>query len=218
MAKWFMKRGDQEIGPGTEDQLRAAYSKGAISLDTLIRRDDSQQWIPLKESSIISPENMNPFFAGGRSKQQSERDQGTKPLFHKDMFQEKPRYSKSRDVQYASIVDRFVAILIDGFIIMIASVVTTRLGLFGFLLQIVIGLGYFAFFQHEWGYTIGRKLMGIHIETEDGERPELRVLIIRYFVANFSGLILGLGYLMAVFDDKARTLHDRIAGTVVVKD
>jgi hypothetical protein len=217
-----MKRGEQEVGPGSEDQLRAAFKKGAMTLDTLVRREDSQEWMSLKESLIVAPDDMNPFLVNERSseksKQQEPKYQESKPLIHKDMFQEKPRYSKGRDVRYATVVDRFVAILIDAFILMIASVVTLRIGLFGFILQAVLGFGYFAFFQHEWGYTIGRKMMGIHIEMTGGGRPDLRVLVVRYFAAMVSGFILGLGYFMAIFDDKTRTLHDRIAGTIVVKD
>jgi uncharacterized RDD family membrane protein YckC len=217
MTNWYMKRGDQEVGPGTEAQLRSAFKKGVITLDTLVRREDSREWMTLRDSLLVAPEDMNPFL-GGASADSRSTAQGAKPLIHKDMFQEKPRYKRNGSVRYATIVDRTVAILIDGFILMIASVVTLRMGMVGFILQAALGFGYFAFFQHEWGYTIGRKLMGIHLEMASGGRPELRVMIVRYFAAMLSGFILGLGYFMAMFDDKARTLHDRVAGTVVVRD
>jgi uncharacterized RDD family membrane protein YckC len=217
MTNWYMKRGGEEVGPGSEAQLRSAFKKGAISLDTMVRREDSQEWMTLKESLLVTPDDVNPFL-GGQSSRGESAPRGSKPLVHKDMFQEKPQYRRGGAVRYATIVDRTVAILIDGFILMIASVVTMHLGMLGVLLQMALGFGYFAFFQHEWGYTIGRKLMGIHVEMAGGGRPELRALIVRYFAAMVSGFILGIGYFMALFDDKARTLHDRVAGTVVVKD
>jgi uncharacterized RDD family membrane protein YckC len=218
MTEWYIKRGDQEVGPGTEAQLQLAFKKGAITLETLVRRADSAEWMTLKASLIVAPDEVNPFLGSEPRGEKRSSSGDEKPLIHKDMFQEKPSYRREREIRYATAVDRTVAILIDGFILMIASVVTMRLGAIGLLLQMVLGFGYFAFFQHEWGYTIGRKLMGIHVEMAGGGRPELRTFIVRYFAALLSGFILGIGYFMAVFDEKSRTLHDRVAGTVVVKD
>ncbi len=42
MANWYLKRGDGESGPGTEDQIRAAFKKKTLHLDSHVRRDDSQ--------------------------------------------------------------------------------------------------------------------------------------------------------------------------------
>ncbi len=49
-------------------------------------------------------------------------------------------------------------------------------------------------------------------------RPDMKTFLVRYFGAIVSGLMLGLGYFMALSDPKFQTLHDRIAGTIVVKD
>ncbi len=39
----------------------------------------------------------------------------------------------------------------------------------------------------------------------------------RYFAYVLSGMLLGIGYLMAAFDGRKRSLHDRICNTLVVK-
>lgn len=66
-----------------------------------------------------------------------------------------------------------------------------------------------------WGQTPGKLLVGIYVCRKDG-KPGIGFLhaLIRlagYFV---SGLILGIGFLLALGEEK-RALHDRIAGTYV---
>jgi uncharacterized RDD family membrane protein YckC len=39
----------------------------------------------------------------------------------------------------------------------------------------------------------------------------------RYFGTWLSGLTLGIGYIMAAFDDQKRSLHDRVCDTRVIK-
>jgi uncharacterized RDD family membrane protein YckC len=148
------------------------------------------------------------------------------------MFKEKPRYGRRSPPVYAPIGDRVVAIFID--ITILWAIGAIFWGIFGglfyfswritnyilidFIVRLLICGVYLVFLQHEWGYTIGRKIMRIHIEMADRSRPDMRTFLVRYFGASVSGLMLGLGYLMAFSDPKFQTLHDRIAGTIVVKD
>jgi uncharacterized RDD family membrane protein YckC len=218
-ANWYLKRGDGEVGPGSDEQIRAAFKKNALNLDSLVRQENSQDWVTLKDSGILPPDDANPFLAGTNQQSKSENSTpGAKPLIHKDMFQEKPRYGRKSAPQYATFIERFAAIMIDCFIVMIASVVTLRLGILGQILNIALGFAYLVVLQSEWGYTIGRKVMGIHVEMANRGRPDLQVFVIRYFSSMVSAMILGIGYFMAVTDPQMRTLHDRVAGTIVVKD
>lgn len=248
MSRWYLKRGDSEVGPGSEDQLRAAFKKGSLSKDSLVKREGQTEWVPLKDSGILPPEDTNPFDAdAGRWRQpptpgeMSQPAPGeVKPLIRGSMFKEKPRYSRRSTPVYATFADRFVAIFIDGVLLTVAMYLFLSIfgGIFGsllfssgnimmlsgvwitlsYLIQLVVGASYFVFLQHEWGYTIGRKIMGIHIEMPDRSRPDLKTFLIRYVSSLLSGFILGLGYLLALTDPRMRTLHDRLANTVVVKD
>jgi uncharacterized RDD family membrane protein YckC len=87
-----------------------------------------------------------------------------------------------------------------------------------YLIRLTIYGAYFVYWQHEWGYTIGRKVMKIHVEMADRSRPDMKAFLVRYLGSVVSGLILGLGYFIAFSDPKFQTLHDRLAGTIVVKD
>jgi uncharacterized RDD family membrane protein YckC len=64
--------------------------------------------------------------------------------------------------------------------------------------------------------TPGKRLMGILVTDLDGERISFGSATGRYLGKIISGLILGIGYLIALFTPKKQALHDLIAGTVVI--
>jgi uncharacterized RDD family membrane protein YckC len=71
------------------------------------------------------------------------------------------------------------------------------------------------------GQSVGKALLGLRIVRNDPRRPTLVKLSLMRSMVRASGywlslLPLGLGLLMAVFDEQHRTLHDRLAGTRVV--
>ncbi len=78
---------------------------------------------------------------------------------------------------------------------------------------------YFVFF---WGYrgaTPGKSLLAIVVESEDGESPigyQRAALRALGYVASL--LIMGLGFALIAFSDDKRGLHDRIAGTRVMRN
>ncbi len=68
------------------------------------------------------------------------------------------------------------------------------------------------------GQTIGKKLMGIKIIKADYEKAGFGTLLMREIVGRLvCGLTLNIGYLMILFNPERRGLHDKIAGTIVVK-
>jgi uncharacterized RDD family membrane protein YckC len=246
MSRWYLKRGEAEVGPGSADQVRAAFKKGSLSLESMVKKEGETDWVMLKDSGILSPEETNPFvaartFEAGGGARHSEPDPGdVKPLIRGSMFKQKPRYSRKSAPVYATFADRFVAIIID--VILLGIINYVFLGIFGgimgsmffssnplyvfsktwliftYVVQLAVSGSYFVFLQHEWGYTIGRKIMGVHVEMSDRTRPDLRTFLVRYVSSLLSGFILLIGYLLALTDPKMRTLHDRMAGTIVVKD
>jgi uncharacterized RDD family membrane protein YckC len=114
-----------------------------------------------------------------------------------------------KNVSYAGFWERFVASLIDGLILF---VVNFALGLviknvfFGLGLNTVIQILYFTYFESSLKQaTIGKQLMNMKVVDKNGDR---------LFI---SALILMIGYIMAAFDARKQSLHDKIAGTFVVK-
>lgn len=65
--------------------------------------------------------------------------------------------------------------------------------------------------------TIGKRLLGVMVVDKDYERITYARANTRYWGKLLSGLLLGLGYLMAFSHEKRQAMHDRMAGTYVVK-
>ena len=65
--------------------------------------------------------------------------------------------------------------------------------------------------------TLGKMALGIRVTDVNGNRIGFGRATGRHFAKILSGLILGIGFLMAAFTEKKQALHDMIAGTLVVK-
>lgn len=130
-----------------------------------------------------------------------------------------------RPVVYASFWERFAASFLDGLVINIPIYIIYYL-IDGSLLDtsitsrivgIVIGWMYYAALEsgpHQ--ATLGKRAMNIKVTDMNGDRISFAKATGRFFGKMVSGIILGIGYLMMLWDDKKQTLHDRMAGTLVV--
>jgi uncharacterized RDD family membrane protein YckC len=67
------------------------------------------------------------------------------------------------------------------------------------------------------GATPGKKLMAIKIVKTDGSSLTLLSALLRYLGFFISSFLLGIGFLLILFDSKKQGLHDKIASTYVVK-
>jgi uncharacterized RDD family membrane protein YckC len=67
------------------------------------------------------------------------------------------------------------------------------------------------------GGTPGKLILGLRIVNEEGKFIGMPNAFLRYIGKILSGAILGIGYLMIVWDEKKQSLHDRLAKTYVVK-
>ncbi len=118
---------------------------------------------------------------------------------------------------YAGFWSRFFALMIDGVIICIPSLILGLL--FPYVGGVLLGLIYRPLFEASpLMATPGKAFMGIAVvhETEH-RRLNYKEAYIRYLVAIVSGIIMFIGYLMQLFTKKRQTLHDMVAGVVVVK-
>lgn len=65
--------------------------------------------------------------------------------------------------------------------------------------------------------TLGKIVMGIKVVDHNNQRLEFPRALLRNLSKILSGFLLGLGYIMIIFDDRKQGLHDKIADTFVVK-
>ncbi len=140
---------------------------------------------------------------------------------------------------YGGFGRRFAARLIDGVVqtlvgLLVSTVVGVAFGAAGMLsggniasivlMQVIIqgfsvlfALSYEVFFVRKYDATPGKMALGLKILRPDGAKLSIGRIIGRYFATIVSAIPLGIGYIMAAFDDEARALHDRMADTRVFR-
>lgn len=64
--------------------------------------------------------------------------------------------------------------------------------------------------------TLGKMALGIKVVDYSGNRISFGKASGRYFGKILSGMIMGIGYIMAGFTEKKQALHDMLAGCLVV--
>ena len=78
----------------------------------------------------------------------------------------------------------------------------------------------FAYFSAFWlrsGQTLAMKTWRIRLVDRNGGRITLRQALLRFFLALFGLMLGGIGFWWALVDRDRQFLHDRIAGTRLVR-
>jgi uncharacterized RDD family membrane protein YckC len=84
-----------------------------------------------------------------------------------------------------------------------------------FGVTLAVGLVYDLVFLRMFSATPGKMVLGLKIKTAQGAPLSVLQIIGRHFAQVLSGLVLGIGYLLAAFDPEKRALHDHICGIKV---
>ena len=118
-------------------------------------------------------------------------------------------------VSYASIDKRFLALLIDGLILVIPCGVAGRV--LPYAGGVIVALLYSPILESsKVQATVGKYLMGIQVVDQNGGRIFFSTGIVRYLMKIVSSMMCFLGYVLALFSERKQTLHDLVAGTVVI--
>lgn len=89
----------------------------------------------------------------------------------------------------------------------------------GFVLGIVIQWLWFTIPESSgWQASPGKKLLGLKVTDENGERIGFGRANGRYWGKILSAMLLFIGFLMVAFTKKKQGLHDIMAGTLVVRN
>lgn len=122
---------------------------------------------------------------------------------------------------------RFVGLILDS--IIVGSLIFLAIAIFNLdtasqAVQTGEGIAsllYFILVPALWyGYTIGKRIVGIRIAKTNGTKVTIGTMLLRYFVSGLVySLSLGLAFIVSIFmvairEDK-RAIHDFIAGTYV---
>jgi len=231
MAKWHYTQNGQRVGPIDQPLLQGLVSSGHVLASEMAWRDGMPGWraistLPELAVQFAALPASAPY---GYSGSYGEPAGGAGPAPTNDYTPRAPT-----DADYAGFWLRFGAYIIDQIII---SVLYFFVALFVFgteslnpndpSTRIDILLSRLGLLLTTWLYyaiqesssrraTFGKRLLGLAVVDMDGQRIGFIRASIRYFAQILSGLICGIGYLMAGFTEKKQALHDMIAGTYVV--
>jgi uncharacterized RDD family membrane protein YckC len=121
-------------------------------------------------------------------------------------------------LEYAGFWVRFAALLVDGLVLLIPTFIINMITgkeFFGTILMWI----YMIYMINTKQATLGKMAVGIKVISLDGTNLSLGKIVLRETLGKFiSGIILGIGYIMAGFTEKKQGLHDMMASTVVVYD
>jgi len=146
--------------------------------------------------------------------------------------------------EYANVLSRGLAVIIDHFILLIitflialpfgihsmmfsmmarftnpfASISNIALWL-GFIFSIlIVWLFYFSYLESRDGQTIGKKLVNIKVVKENGRKISFEDALLRTILRVVDGLVFYLlGFFVILLTDKKQRLGDIAAKTIVVK-
>ena len=77
----------------------------------------------------------------------------------------------------------------------------------------------YLYFVWQWsfgGKTLGMRSWHIKVVNESGIKPNLQQATKRYLASILSIILLGTGFLWAIFDHKRNTLHDHLSKTQLI--
>jgi uncharacterized RDD family membrane protein YckC len=86
------------------------------------------------------------------------------------------------------------------------------------LLALMLSWIYYASMESStWQATLGKKILGLKVTDLAGNRISFARASGRFFGKVLSGMILGIGFLMAGFTARKQALHDILAGCLVLR-
>jgi uncharacterized RDD family membrane protein YckC len=233
------------MGPVTPVAFEGLVKDSIVKPETLVWAKGMADWVPF--SAIVADTAVCAAAGGRHWQRDMVPYEGRFiSAEHKEQFFQRLREGVQQPGQmvYGGFWLRFLAKIIDGIINWVVGMlinVGLAFAFFGtFLFQpkpsdpavmgrffayqgaaffagLVWGLLYSWFFLSRYSATPGKMALGLKVVRSDGSPLSTGRIIGRYFAEWLSGMTLGIGYIMAGFDDERRALHDRICDTRVIK-
>lgn len=241
---WYYHLNGENHGPVQATELQGLHQSGVIALDTPVWTEGMAQWEPYQSSPVLTPVSAVATATQACAecgKRFSEDEMlhyenswvcaTCKPIFFQRI---KEGVAPAGTFTFASVGKRFVAVFSDGILLKIGLALPVFLiggtdALIGrtaqlpgaimaivLFIQLLVPALYEIIFIGRYGATPGKMLLKVKVVTADGSPMTYGRSTGRYFAKMLSGIILGIGYLMAFWDSEKRALHDRICKTRVV--
>jgi uncharacterized RDD family membrane protein YckC len=139
----------------------------------------------------------------------------------------------ARYARYAGVPSRTAALMIDYLVLLLAYLGTSyvvgqaaarsqmdppAVEALRAVASLIVAALYFAAMEGSPAQaTLGKMAVGLQVADVNGRPIGFARALARFFGKLLSAFVLGVGFVMAVFNDRHRALHDVLTGTVVLK-
>jgi uncharacterized RDD family membrane protein YckC len=128
----------------------------------------------------------------------------------------------------AFLLDYILTLLIPS-VTLVLAVYLKRRWMLASIADIIVTAGYLAtaglifinylYFYVQHGQSFGKRIIGLRVLRTDGEPMDYTTAFVRHIIGYpLSILFFGLGVLWMVWDARGQGWHDKMAGTVVIRD
>jgi uncharacterized RDD family membrane protein YckC len=239
-VNWYYVEDHNRKGPFDEAAFAELVKNGQVNPETLVWRDDLPDWKPYREVALVPATSTEEGEAAcaecGRTFPKSEMIQyenswicpSCKPIFFQRV---REGVAAKGDVTYAGFWIRVLAKIVDNIILQVVALACRWLlnvflsptdnpaafFVIVWVVSIVIGASYGTYFVGKFGATPGKMACRLKIIMADETQLTYLRALGRHFAEVLSSITLGVGYIMAAFDEEKRSLHDRICDTRVIR-
>jgi len=242
--QWYYADNGIQTGPVSDPELQHLLAAGKITSETLVWQEGMSGWKPYgvargAAATIAVSEDHALCAECGKEFSREDMIQykdswicaACKPIFFQRL---KEGGIAAGTLEYAGFGLRFGAKFVDGIILFTANqVINFSLGAsvigsrhrsgflamqgLALLVNILLGAAYSTWFNGKFGATPGKMALKLRIVRPDGSPITYGRALGRHFAETISSFILFFGYLMVIWDDERRSLHDRICDTRVIR-
>lgn len=240
---WYYARGEEQIGPVEEGAFRILVDQRIVGPSTLVWREGMPSWVSYQEIAGTVTDWGTPCSECGRPHLVEELllFEGKRVCAScKEIFFQRMREGNAAPdaMVLASIGKRFAALIVDSMLVGVVSVPIAfaimaflfrtpndppseeTVALYMFAIIGVLGLWvlfYMTWFVGRFGATPGKMLLGIKIVRSDGSPVSYLRAFARFWAHQLSANIMYIGFIIALFDEQRRGLHDHICDTRVIE-
>ena len=230
--KWHYSHDGTQQGPVTEDEIKGMISAGSVKPSDLVWCDGMAGWEPVSSVAELMPQAPAETAAPSHAAPSQAEDSQAAAAASMSAYVEDSTLSQA--VVYSGFWRRVAASLIDSVILSVVGFIlgmvfgvamvsggtddTEVVELTGNVVGLFLGWLYYALMESSSKQaTIGKMVMGIKVTDLEGNQISFARASGRHFGKIISSLILAIGYLMMLWTEKKQTLHDKMAGCLVVK-
>lgn len=214
--QWYYLKDGKTEGPIPEEAFRSLLKSGLLGGDTPVWHEDLGEWKKASEAGLLSSEMKGDILSQRRYAGFWIRTLAI--LIDTLILTAVTWIITSFFVPFILMV--FAAGKMEGLSLeeILLAGATGAYCIYIFLTEVLYWLYFSILESSKWQASVGKKLLKLKVTDEEGKRITFLRATGRYFAKILSGLIFGIGFMMAGWSKKKQALHDRIADTVVIRE